>query len=63
MASIQIREIETPMEELSYDASGNITGGFNAEDLSILIQQILDFSGDTVRETLQTVKEIFLQLG
>ena len=27
MASIQIHEIETPMEDLSYDVSGNITGG------------------------------------
>ena len=27
MASIQIHEIETPMEDLSYDVAGNITGG------------------------------------
>ncbi len=27
MASIQIHEIETPIEDLSYDVAGNITGG------------------------------------
>ena len=43
MARIQIHELspaEAPMEELSYDAAGNITGGGNL-DLGALLE-ILD---------------------
>ena len=45
MASIQVLEIETPIEDLSYDVAGNITGG------------LLDQFGQYVRTIIQTVFE------
>ena len=45
MAGIQILEIETPIEDLSYDVAGNITGG--------LLEQL----GLYARTVIQTVFE------
>ncbi|MDJ0576571.1 MAG: hypothetical protein QNJ65_15560 [Xenococcaceae cyanobacterium MO_234.B1] len=47
MASIQILEIspvETPMKDLSYDVAGNVTGAGFLEDVSMLIDKVLDFA-------------------
>ena len=50
MASIQIHEIETPIEDLSDDVAGNITGsGFLGDQLEVFLRQLFLF----VRETLQ----------
>ncbi len=49
MASIQIHEIETPMEDLSYDVAGNITGGG--------IGELLDSVFDLVRDVLAFCKD------
>ena len=42
MASIQIHEIETPIEDLSYDVAGNITGGVDLDALFRQIFQTID---------------------
>ena len=56
MASIQIREIETPMEELSYDAAGNITGGL--VEVDILVMLILDFAEGVIEDVIQLIRDI-----
>ncbi|MGK7936507.1 MAG: hypothetical protein AB4206_12030 [Xenococcaceae cyanobacterium] len=51
MASIQILEIspvETPMEDLSDDATGNITGGFLGEQLDVFLDKLYAFVQDVL---------------
>ena len=51
MASIQILEIspaETPIEDLSYDVAGNVTGGGLVRDI---LFETFDFVRDVLKET------------
>ncbi len=43
MASIQIREIETPIEDLSYDVAGNIVGGGFWDTVRGIVQDVFNF--------------------
>ncbi|MGK7936508.1 MAG: hypothetical protein AB4206_12035 [Xenococcaceae cyanobacterium] len=53
MARIQIHEIspaETPMEYLSDDVAGNITGGgFLGEQLQLFLEKLFDFVLTTLK--------------
>ena len=67
MASIQILELspaETPMEDLSYDITGNIAGGGFIRDLVSesfgLVRDVLDFCRDAGSENpVMCVIEVF----